>query len=437
MQKPLHEQLWYHGAIPRAEVAELLTHSGDFLVRESQGKQEYVLSVLWDGQPRHFIIQSADNLYRLEGDGFPSIPLLIDHLLHSQQPLTKKSGIVLNRAVPKDKWALSHEDLVLGEQIGRGNFGEVFSGRLRADNTLVAVKSCRETLPPDLKAKFLQEARILKQYSHPNIVRLIGVCTQKQPIYIVMELVQGGDFLTFLRTEGARLRMKTLLQMVGDAAAGMEYLESKCCIHRDLAARNCLVTEKNVLKISDFGMSREEADGVYAASGGLRQVPVKWTAPEALNYGRYSSESDVWSFGILLWEAFSLGASPTPASAISRLGSSWKRGPPALPRAVSRCCIQTHGAVLGLRAWAAAQLQHHLPGAAEHPKAAPVRLEPHFKPVASAGQTVPPHQLQLTPSDSSLLPWTPATGIHAASREAAPRLLGSLAPARASSSRQK
>ncbi|XP_036211671.1 tyrosine-protein kinase Fes/Fps isoform X3 [Myotis myotis] len=285
VQKPLQEQLWYHGAIPRAEVAELLTQSGDFLVRESQGKQEHVLSVLWDGQPRHFIIQSADNLYRLEGDGFPTIPLLIDHLLRSQQPLTKKSGVILGRAVPKDKWALNHEDLVLGEQIGRGNFGEVFSGRLRVDNTLVAVKSCRETLPPDLKAKFLQEARILKQYSHPNIVRLIGVCTQKQPIYIVMELVQGGDFLTFLRTEGARLRMKTLLQMVGDAAAGMEYLESKGCIHRDLAARNCLVTEKNVLKISDFGMSREEEDGIYAASGGLRQVPVKWTAPEALNYG--------------------------------------------------------------------------------------------------------------------------------------------------------
>uniref|UniRef100_A0A452EZ52 Tyrosine-protein kinase n=1 Tax=Capra hircus TaxID=9925 RepID=A0A452EZ52_CAPHI len=294
VQKPLHEQVWYHGAIPRTEVAELLTHSGDFLVRESQGKQEYVLSVLWDGQPRHFIIQSADNLYRLEGDGFPSIPLLVDHLLRSQQPLTKKSGIVLNRAVPKDKWALSHEDLVLGEQIGRGNFGEVFSGRLRADNTLVAVKSCRETLPPDLKAKFLQEARW-------------GPCTTGS-------LAHGGrgDFLTFLRTEGARLRVKTLLQMVGDAAAGMEYLESKCCIHRDLAARNCLVTEKNVLKISDFGMSREEADGIYAASGGLRQVPVKWTAPEALNYGRYSSESDVWSFGILLWETFSLGASPYP-----------------------------------------------------------------------------------------------------------------------------
>ncbi|XP_033372915.1 tyrosine-protein kinase Fes/Fps isoform X4 [Parus major] len=302
--------VWYHGAIPRSEVQELLTCSGDFLVRESQGKQEYVLSVLWDGQPRHFIIQAANNVFRLEGDSFPTIPLLIQHLLQSQQPITRKSGIVLARAVPKDKWVLNHEDVLLGERIGRGNFGEVFSGRLRTDNTPVAVKSCRETLPPELKAKFLQEARILKQYRHPNIVRLIGVCTQKQPIYIVMELVQGGDFLTFLRTEGPHLRVKELVKMTENAAAGMEYLESKHCIHRDLAARNCLVTERNTLKISDFGMSREEEDGIYASTGGMKQIPVKWTAPEALNYGRYSSESDVWSFGILLWEAFSLGAVP-------------------------------------------------------------------------------------------------------------------------------
>ncbi|XP_041895039.1 tyrosine-protein kinase Fes/Fps isoform X4 [Corvus kubaryi] len=310
VQKPLCQQVWYHGAIPRSEVQELLTCSGDFLVRESQGKQEYVLSVLWDGQPRHFIIQSVNNMFRLEGDSFPTIPLLIQHLLQSQQPITRKSGIILARAVPKDKWVLNHEDVLLGERIGRGNFGEVFSGRLRADNTPVAVKSCRETLPPELKARFLQEARILKQYRHPNIVRLIGVCTQKQPIYIVMELVQGGDFLTFLRTEGPHLRVKELVKMTENAAAGMEYLESKHCIHRDLAARNCLVTERNTLKISDFGMSREEEDGIYASTGGMKQIPVKWTAPEALNYGRYSSESDVWSFGILLWEAFSLGAVP-------------------------------------------------------------------------------------------------------------------------------
>ncbi|KAM4036789.1 tyrosine-protein kinase Fes/Fps isoform 2-T3 [Anomaloglossus baeobatrachus] len=295
VQKPLNQQNWYHGAVPRSEVQGLLINNGDFLVRESQGKQEYVLSVLWDGQPRHFIIQCIDNLYRLEGEAFSTIPLLVDNFLKTKQVVTKKSGVILCKAIVK------------------GNFGEVFSGRLSADNTPVAVKTCRETLPPDLKDKFLSEARILKQYSHPNIVKLIGVCTQKHPIYIVMELVQGGDFLSFLRNDSPRLKTKELIRMSENAAAGMEYLESKHCIHRDLAARNCLVTEKNVLKISDFGMSREEADGVYSSTGGMKQIPVKWTAPEALNYGRYSSETDIWSFGILLWEAFSLGAVPYTA----------------------------------------------------------------------------------------------------------------------------
>uniref|UniRef100_A0A8C5U121 FES proto-oncogene, tyrosine kinase n=1 Tax=Malurus cyaneus samueli TaxID=2593467 RepID=A0A8C5U121_9PASS len=230
------------------------------------------------------------DMFRLEGDSFPTIPLLIQHLLQSQQPITRKSGIILARAVPKDKWVLNHEDVLLGERIGRGNFGEVFSGRLRADNTPVAVKSCRETLPPELKAKFLQEARSVWPLCFSHHI--------------------WGDFLTFLRSEGPHLRVKELLKMMENAAAGMEYLESKHCIHRDLAARNCLVTERNTLKISDFGMSREEEDGIYASTGGMKQIPVKWTAPEALNYGRYSSESDVWSFGILLWEAFSLGAVP-------------------------------------------------------------------------------------------------------------------------------
>ncbi|KAG7468165.1 hypothetical protein MATL_G00139880 [Megalops atlanticus] len=310
VQKPLSQQGWYHGAIPRAEVQELLRCDGDYLVRESQGKQEYVLSVHWGGQCRHFIIQSADHIYRLDGEGFSSIPLLLDHLVSSHQNVTRKSDIVLKRPILKDKWVLEHDDVILGQHIGRGNFGEVYSGRLCSDNTPVAVKTCRDNLSPDLKSKFLMEARILKQYDHPNIVKLIGVCTQKQPIYIVMELVQGGDFLSFLRNEGTNLKTKMLIKMAENVAAGMEYLESKKCIHRDLAARNCLVAEHNVVKISDFGMSREQEDGVYSATGGMKQIPVKWTAPEALNYGRYSTESDVWSFGILLWETFSYGTTP-------------------------------------------------------------------------------------------------------------------------------
>ncbi|XP_068103518.1 tyrosine-protein kinase Fer [Hyperolius riggenbachi] len=311
-EKPLSEQDWYHGAIPRIEAQELLKQQGDFLVRESHGKPgEYVLSVFSDSQRRHFIIQYADNQYRFEGTGFPTIPQLIEHHYTTKQVITKKSGVVLLNPVVKDKkWILNHEDVTLGELLGKGNFGEVYKGTLK-DKTPVAVKTCKEDLPQELKIKFLSEARILKQYDHVNIVKLIGVCTQRQPIYIVMELVPGGDFLSFLRKKKDDMKTKQLVKFAVDAASGMAYLESKNCIHRDLAARNCLVGENNTLKISDFGMSRQEDDGIYSSSG-LKQIPIKWTAPEALNYGRYSSESDVWSFGILLWETFSLGVCPYP-----------------------------------------------------------------------------------------------------------------------------
>ncbi|XP_037656891.1 tyrosine-protein kinase Fer isoform X5 [Choloepus didactylus] len=191
-EKPLAEQDWYHGAIPRIEAQDLLKQQGDFLVRESHGKPgEYVLSVYSDGQRRHFIIQFADNLYRFEGTGFSNIPQLIDHHYTTKQVITKKSGVVLLNPIAKDKkWILNHEDVTLGELLGKGNFGEVYKGTLK-DKAAVAVKTCKEDLPQELKIKFLQEAKILKQYDHPNIVKLIGVCTQRQPIYIIMELIPG------------------------------------------------------------------------------------------------------------------------------------------------------------------------------------------------------------------------------------------------------
>uniref|UniRef100_A0A2K6FK34 Tyrosine-protein kinase n=1 Tax=Propithecus coquereli TaxID=379532 RepID=A0A2K6FK34_PROCO len=325
-EKPLAEQDWYHGAIPRIEAQELLKQQGDFLVRESHGKPgEYVLSVYSDGQRRHFIIQFVDNLYRFEGTGFSNIPQLIDHHYTTKQVITKKSGVVLLNPIPKVGAYILCFKRMFGElTFSTGNFGEVYKGTLK-DKTSVAVKTCKEDLPQELKIKFLQEAKILKQYDHPNIVKLIGVCTQRQPVYIIMELVPGGDFLSFLRKKKDELKLKQLVKFSLDAAAGMLYLESKNCIHRDLAARNCLVGENNVLKISDFGMSRQEDGGVYSSSG-LKQIPIKWTAPEALNYGRYSSESDVWSFGILLWETFSLGVCPYPGMTNQQAREQVERG---------------------------------------------------------------------------------------------------------------
>ncbi|XP_049797590.1 tyrosine-protein kinase Fer [Schistocerca nitens] len=309
--RPLQEEEWFHGVLPRDEVVRLLTHEGDFLVRETvrHDESQVVLSVCWGGHHKHFIVQTtADGSFRFEGPAFPTVQELIQYQQQSQLPVTARSGAVLTRAVYRERWELNNDDVVLVEQIGRGNFGDVHRGKLRKTGMEVAVKTCRMTVPEEHRRKFLQEGRILKQYNHPNIVRLIGICVQKQPIMIVMELVPGGSLLKFLRSHEDGLTQRQLLGMCRDTAAGMSYLESHNCIHRDLAARNCLIGQNNIVKISDFGMSREEEE--YIVSDGMKQIPIKWTAPEALNFGKYTSLCDVWSYGILIWEIFSRGGVP-------------------------------------------------------------------------------------------------------------------------------
>ncbi|XP_047026169.1 tyrosine-protein kinase Fer isoform X2 [Helicoverpa zea] len=317
-ERSLVEQEWFHGVLPREEVVRLLRADGDYLVRETTRNhaRQLVLSVCW-GQHKHFIVQTTpEGHYRFEGAAFPSVAELIAWQRTSGVPVTARSGALLRRAVPRENWELNNDDVQLLDKIGRGNFGDVYKARLKSTNQEVAVKTCRVALPDEQKRTFLQEGRILKQYQHPNIVRLIGIAVQKQPIMIVMELVPGGSLLTFLRTRAASLSSRSLLAMCRDAAGGMRYLESKNCIHRDLAARNCLVGDDNIVKISDFGMSREEEE--YIVSGGMKQIPIKWTAPEALNFGKYTSLCDVWSYGVLMWEIFSKGDTPYAGMSNSR-----------------------------------------------------------------------------------------------------------------------
>ncbi|XP_047532010.1 tyrosine-protein kinase Fer isoform X1 [Vanessa atalanta] len=317
-ERSLVDQEWFHGVLPREEVVRLLRADGDYLVRETTRNhaRQLVLSVCW-GQHKHFIVQTTpEGHYRFEGAAFPSVGELIAWQRTSGVPVTARSGALLRRAVPRETWELNNDHVQLLDKIGRGNFGDVYKARLKTTGQEVAVKTCRVALPEDQKRTFLQEGRILKQYQHPNIVRLIGIAVQKQPIMIVMELVPGGSLLTFLRTRASNLSSRTLLAMCRDAAGGMRYLESKNCIHRDLAARNCLVGDDNIVKISDFGMSREEEE--YIVSGGMKQIPIKWTAPEALNFGKYTSLCDVWSYGVLMWEIFSKGDTPYAGMSNSR-----------------------------------------------------------------------------------------------------------------------
>ncbi|CAF4820434.1 unnamed protein product [Pieris macdunnoughi] len=317
-ERSLVDQEWFHGVLPREEVVRLLRNDGDYLVRETTRNhaRQLVLSVCW-GQHKHFIVQTTpEGHYRFEGAAFPSVAELIAWQRASGVPVTARSGALLRRAVPRETWELNNDHVQLLDKIGRGNFGDVYKARLITTGQEVAVKTCRVALPEEQKRTFLQEGRILKQYQHPNIVRLIGIAVQKQPIMIVMELVSGGSLLTFLRTRAQNLNSRSLLAMCRDAAAGMRYLESKSCIHRDLAARNCLIADDNSVKISDFGMSREEEE--YIVSGGMKQIPIKWTAPEALNFGKYTSLCDVWSYGVLIWEIFSKGDTPYAGMSNSR-----------------------------------------------------------------------------------------------------------------------
>lgn len=198
--------------------------------------------------------------------------------------------------------------------IGEGEFGEVYRGSLRLpgkERIVVAIKTLKSTYSDSQWWNFLREATIMGQFNHPNIVHLEGVVTKRRPMMIITEYMENGALDTFLRENEEKFSPVQLVNMLQGIASGMTYLSEHNYVHRDLAARNILVTRSLQCKVSDFGLSRileNDAEGTYETKGG--KIPIRWTAPEAIAHRIFTSASDVWSFGIVMWEVLSFGDKP-------------------------------------------------------------------------------------------------------------------------------
>ncbi|KAF4096163.1 tyrosine-protein kinase TXK isoform X1 [Onychostoma macrolepis] len=315
---------WYCKNINRAEAEHLLRQEGKdggFVVRSSSQPSSYTVSVFTHnsgkGEVRHYQIKQTDTaqFFLAENHAFGSIPELINYHRHNAAGMVSRLRYPMGpkgKCLPatagfsSDKWDINPSELTFMKELGSGQFGVVRLGKWRAQHK-VAIKTINEGAMSE--DDFIEEAKIMTRLCHPKLVQLYGVCVTQRPICIVTEFMENGCLLHFLRQHSRTLGRVQLLFMCQDVCEGMEYLEQSSFIHRDLAARNCLVNERNVVKVCDFGMTRYVLDNQYTSSMGSR-FPVKWSPPEVLHFNKFSNKSDVWSFGVLMWEVFSEGKTP-------------------------------------------------------------------------------------------------------------------------------
>uniref|UniRef100_A0A2K5ETY2 Focal adhesion kinase 1 n=1 Tax=Aotus nancymaae TaxID=37293 RepID=A0A2K5ETY2_AOTNA len=208
-------------------------------------------------------------------------------------------------------YEIQRERIELGRCIGEGQFGDVHQGvYISPENPAlaVAIKTCKNCTSDSVREKFLQEALTMRQFDHPHIVKLIGVITEN-PVWIIMELCTLGELRSFLQVRKYSLDLASLILYAYQLSTALAYLESKRFVHRDIAARNVLVSSNDCVKLGDFGLSRYMEDSTYyKASKG--KLPIKWMAPESINFRRFTSASDVWMFGVCMWEILMHGVKP-------------------------------------------------------------------------------------------------------------------------------
>lgn len=336
----IESEEWFFKAITRKDAERQLlapaNKPGSFLIRESEtSKGSYSLSirdvdVQGADAVKHYKIRAMDNggFYVSPKITFSDLNSMIKHYQKQADGLCRKLDkpcVKPKAQMPwdKDAWEISKECLRMVKKLGAGQFGEVWMATYNG-STNVAVK----TLKPGTMSveAFLEEANLMKTLQHNRLVRLYAVVTKSDPIYIITEFMANGSLLDFLKSDsGRKVLLPKLIDFSAQIAEGMAYIEKKNYIHRDLRAANVLVSESLLCKIADFGLARVIEDDQYTAREGAK-FPIKWTAPEAINYGSFTIKSDMWSFGILLYEIVTFGKIPYPGMSNADVMTAIQRG---------------------------------------------------------------------------------------------------------------